>query len=346
MATKALYYLKLTLLLSLTPLFTLEVFAQVETSEILNEDATSTVQVIEEDTPWFRSEMITGSLGQGDFVVGPGRTEIELSPGETVIQEISITNRISDNRIFKLEVEDITGTSDASEAVKLSGNERGPYSIWDYISFPEDQFSLTLGERARIPVTISIPSNAEPGGYYGSVLVSTVQADENNNPLAARQPVVARIGSLFFLRVKGDTVISGETVEISALADNTWYEEGPIDLGILYENNGSVHVNPYGELSITSMFGEEVGYVELEPWFVLPGSLRLREVSWDREFLLGRYTATAKINRGYDDIIDEVSVTFWVLPWKIVGGTFAVVFTLLFLIRAFFRKFEFKAKDS
>ena len=126
MATKALYYLKLTLLLSLTPLFTLEVFAQVETSEILNEDATSTVQVIEEDTPWFRSEMITGSLGQGDFVVGPGRTEIELSPGETVIQEISITNRISDNRIFKLEVEDITGTSDASEAVKLSGNERGP----------------------------------------------------------------------------------------------------------------------------------------------------------------------------------------------------------------------------
>ena len=33
-------------------------------------------------------------------------------------------------------------------------------------------------------------------------------------------------------------------------------------------------------------------------------------------------TVTAKVNRGYDDIVDEVSTTFWVLPWKIVLGTF------------------------
>jgi hypothetical protein len=92
------------------------------------------------------------------------------------------------------------------------------------------------------------------------------------------------------------------------------------------------------------MFGEEVGYVELEPWFVLPGSLRVREFSWDREFLLGRYTVKAAINRGYDDLIDEVSVSFWVLPWKIVGGTFLILFIILFGFRAFFRTFEFKRK--
>jgi len=87
-----------------------------------------------------------------------------------------------------------------------------------------------------------------------------------------------------------------------------------------------------------------LSFVELEPWFVLPTSLRLREITWNREFLLGRYTVTAKVNRGYEDIIDEVSVSFWVLPWKIVGGIFLVLFVILFGLRMFFRRFEFKRK--
>lgn len=298
------------------------------------------------DELWYESERIFGNIEVGDFVVGPGRTEIEISPGESVVQEISVTNRISDNRRFRLEIEDITGSTDGSSAVSLTGDVDGPYSIRDYISFPEDEFTLALGERARIPVTITVPPNTEPGGYYGSVLVSTVQDPGNVDPNAPRSPIVARVGSLFFLTVRGETIRGGETIDISTIRDSWWYQRGPIEFGILYENTGSVHLNPYGELSITNMFGEEVGFVELEPWFVLPASLRVREITWDREFLLGRYTATARVNRGYDDIVDEVQVSFWVLPWKMVGGVFFGLFILIFSVRAFFRTFEFKRKGA
>ena len=143
----------------------------------------------------------------------------------------------------------------------------------------------------------------------------------------------------------GDVAKQGQTKEISTINDKLWYESGPIGLHILYENTGSVHLNPYGELRIKNLFGEEVGFVELEPWFALPNSLRTREVTWDRELLFGRYVATAYINRGYDDIVDEVSVSFWVLPWKTVGGIFLVVFLVIFAVRVFFRKFEFKRKN-
>jgi hypothetical protein len=280
-------------------------------------------------------------------VVGPGRTEIELEPGETIIQEVSITNRISDNRQFKLEVEDIAGSADGSSAVNLTGEQRGPYSIRDFISFPEDVISLSLGERARVPVTITVPPDAEPGGYYGSVLVSTVQvSDGDGESNAPRQPIVARVGSLFFLTIQGETTSEGQTLSIDTIGDSWWYEEGPIELGVLYENTGSVHLNPYGEISVKNMFGEEIGFVELEPWFVLPESLRLREITWDREFLLGHYTVEASINRGYEDIIDTVNVSFWVLPWKIVGAIFIVLFIIFFSMRAFFRTFEFKRKGS
>lgn len=324
------------------------VFAQEDdlatTTATTSESVESEIVVAEE--PWYKSERIFGNIEVGDFVVGPGRTEIELSPGESIIQEVTVTNRISDGRTFRIEVEDITGSSDGSSAVSLTGETRGPYSIRDYISFPKETFELKLGERARIPITVSVPPDAEPGGYYGSVLVSTVQKGSSGEGTVSRSPVIARVGSLFFLTVRGDALTEGKTLEIATVSNKWWYESGPIDMGILYENTGSVHVNPYGGVSITNMFGEEVGFVELEPWFVLPKSLRVREITWDREFLLGRYTVTAQINRGYDDLVDEVKVSFWVLPWKIVGGMFVVLFLIIFSMRAFFRTFEFKRKGE
>jgi hypothetical protein len=322
-----------------------------ESTENSSLTATSSVASQEQVAPpvvpanWYRSDRITGNIDVGDFVVGPGRTEVVLSPGESVVQEISVTNRITDDREFLLEIEDITGTADASKSVALTGSERGPYSVQDYINVPDTSFTLDLGERAFIPVTITAPLDAEPGGYYGSVLVSTVRSSQSGQEtVSARSPVIARVGSLFFIRVAGEVETSGETTDFSLINGKWWYETGPIDFGVLYENTGSVHLNPYGEVSITNMFGEQVGFVELEPWFVLPESLRLREISWDREFLLGRYTATAKINRGYNDVVDELTVSFWVLPWKIVGGIFLITFIVIFTIRAFCRTFEFKRK--
>ncbi len=295
-------------------------------------------------TNWYKVEKIEGDINVGDFVVGPGKFEINVKPGETITQEIIITNRISNLRSFRLTVDDITGSQDGSSAVSLTDGAKGPYSLRDFISFPDTMLNLDLGERARVPVTITIPPDAEPGGLYGSVLVSTERVPEVGATDTPRSPVIARIGSLFFVTVAGEVEQSGNTTDVKTLDSKWWYEKGPINLGIIYENTGSVHVNPYGEISITNMFNEEVGFIELEPWFVLPKSLRTRDITWEREFLLGRYTVTARINRGYDDIIDEVSTSFWVLPWKIVLGTFAVLFLIIFTMRAFFRTFEFSRK--
>lgn len=297
-------------------------------------------------TPWYRVEKLSGdNLAVGDFVVGPGRAELEVKPGETITVEISVTNRISDNRTFELAVEDISGSDDASRSVVLLGDAKGPYTIKDYISFPSTTFTLDLGDRARIPVTISIPPDAPPGGLYGSVLVSTIQVDDDPTPASGtRSPIIARVGTLFFVTVPGTVERSGKTQDLLLTAGKWWYEKGPVEMNIVYENTGSVHLNPYGEIRITNLFGEEVGFIELEPWFSLPKSLRAREITWDRELLLGRYVATAKINRGYDDIVDELSVTFWVLPWKVVAGVFVVVFIIVFGLRFFFRTFEFKRK--
>lgn len=306
--------------------------------------ATSTVASAEKPR-WFTSDFISGDIQVGDFVIGPGKVEMTIKPGQSVTKMISVTNRISDNRTFQLTVEDMSGSANPSEAVVLLGDQSGPYSLRDYFSFPESQFSLKLGERAQIPVTITMPPNAEPGGYYGAVLVSTVQNKDATEDVPVATPVIARVGTLFFITVPGEFEKKGSVVDFTTIPNKWLFTKGPLNLGVLFENTGSIHLGPYGEVSVKNILGEEVGFVEIPPWFVLPKSMRLRELSWDRELLLGRYTITANINRGYEDIVDTKVIHVWVLPWQFILGVFGSLLALFIIFRFIFSRFEFKRKS-
>ncbi len=294
--------------------------------------------------PQITLEQIPGTDVQlGDFVVGPGKVEVEVRPGQTVYREVTVTNRIDDNRTFEFYIEDMSGSADGTEAAVLLGDQNGPYSLRDFVSVPSETVTLGLGQRARVPVRISMPENAEPGGYYGAVLVSTVQKNSAGETMV-QSPVVARIGTLFFITVPGAAERSGDLLEFSTQNDQRWFQQGPVTFHIAYENTGSVHQNPYGELRITNLFGQEVGYVALDPWFVLPKSVRTREVTWDSELLLGRYKVEATINRGYNDVTDIASLHIWVIPWQLLTTVFVVLFVIIFVFRWFFSKFELKRK--
>lgn len=310
------------------------------------EPATGTLSV-QNPNPYPTEGIPGGDSVAGDFVVGPGKFDLTIKAGETKVVQMTVTNRTGERRAFNLTVEDMTGSQDPTTGVVLLGSDRGPYSLRDYISFPATRFELGHNERARIPVTISIPADAPPGGLYGSALVDTVAIESQTGEGDGTVPqsaIVARVGTLFFLTVPGATERSGGLIDFASVPEKNFYQSGPINFGIYFENTGSIHLAPFGEVRIKNMFGDEVGAVTIEPWFVLPESKRLREVRWDRELLVGRYTATVQINRSYDSIVDTMSYSFWVLPWKLVGAAFGVVFIIIFLFRIFFRTFEFKRK--
>lgn len=316
----------------------------VEPEQSAVDEAQATTPLIE-DT--YKREKLPYDDVFSDFVVGPGRFEVQLAPGESKVVEMIVTNRMGSTKRFTLTTEDAVGTDDPTKPIVLLGEDYGPYTLKDFISVEYPEFDLAHGERVRIPVTISLPADADPGGHYGTLLASIISAPyDQGNPdgAAAASVIVSRIGTLFFITNPGDTEPSAELKEFATVGDKTWFTQGPIAFGIVHENTGQVHLNPYGEIRITNMFGEEVGFVELDPWFVLPQSLRTREVSWNRELLIGRYTAIAQINRGYDDIIDEKVLVFWVLPWKLMSVVFGGLFIILLFFRFVVTRFEFKRK--
>ncbi len=214
---------------------------------------------------------------------------------------------------------------------------------------PESTFVLNHAEQVRIPVTVSLPADAEPGGFYGSLLTQIVSDDVDiGNPdgTLSGSKIISRIGTLFFVTTPGKIERSMELKEFSTITNKKFYTKGPINFNVVTENTGSVHVTPYGELRIFNTLGNEVGFVELQPWYVLPKSVRNKEITWNREFLVGRYTAVLELNRGYDNITDKISYSFWVIPLELVAGVFAGFFILFIIIRFFASRFELKRKGS
>lgn len=309
--------------------------------------AENSVTTEREADPYPREKLMSDNV-YSDFVVGPGRFQLEVGPGQSKTVEMTVTNRMGIPKTFQLTTEDMSGTNDPAESVQLLGERTGPYTIKDYISVPARKFVLQHGERVRIPVTVSIPADAEPGGFYGSLLTQIVSEDtgEKDGDVVPGTKIISRIGTLFFVTTPGEIAHESELKDFGTTNHKKFYTKGPIEFNIVTENTGSVHVTPFGELHVYNTLGNEVGYVEIQPWYVLPNSVRNKELTWNREFMVGRYTAVAQINRGYDGIVDEVSYTFWVIPLQLLAAVFGGFFVFFILIRFFFSRFEFKRKGS
>lgn len=275
-----------------------------------------------------------------DFTIGPTKIQADLAPGEEVIKNLMITNRAGNTLSFKIGKEDFIGSKDPEKVTVFLGEERGRFSLKDWLQPDIEEFSLEHGQRMNIGVKISIPEDAEPGGYYAAIFAASQPSPEERGKVK----IISRVGSLFFVKVKGQ--VKEEGVLEKFKADKFYYQKGPIKFELLSQNTGNVHLVPYGLIEIKNILGKKIAEIRLDPWFVMPDSSRFRKVSWNKELLLGFYTATAKINRGYQDIVDEKSVRFLVAPWKtLLAGLFGLILIIL-LFRWIFRKFEFRVKKK
>lgn len=282
-----------------------------------------------------------------DFVVGPTRNEFFLNPGESAVKDFYVMNRLGRTMSFKIQTEDFTGSYDPTQTVVLLGDQKGLYSLKDYLKPEITEFTLAHGQRINFKVSVNVPSDAEPGGRYGAILVSTnpgATSTENLENIRGSVTVKTRIASLFFVRVNGEVQANAYLKSFKLTNQARFYSKGPISFSLAYQNDGSIHVVPYGAIKIKNLLGKEVGEAPVDSFFSMPTSLRTREITWDKPWLWGRYTATLSLNRGYENIIDQKEVDFWVVPWKIMAVGLAAIILIVFIIILLLRKIEIKFK--
>jgi hypothetical protein len=282
----------------------------------------------------------------GDFVLEPGKMEVFANPGDTITKYISVTDRIKGTNNFDISTEDFVGSDKIDQPVVLLGGDKSPYSFKDNIKADTSSFSMNGGQKATIPVTITVPKDAQPGGYYSAVIVSNTP---NNPEQISGTKVISRVGVLFFVRVNGPVNASGTISDFRVDASKSnrllgLIQSGPINFEILFKNTGSVYVIPSGNVIIKNIFGQQVANVPVEAYFSLPNSLRYREVTWPQHFLFGLYSATLTLNKGYDNAVETRSLHFLAIPWLYIGIVIGVALLFTILFHLFAGKFELRRK--
>jgi hypothetical protein len=266
-------------------------------------------------------EKNSGAPVENRFIVGPAKAESIVSPGEVKEIRLTVENRTGKAQFFQISFEDFGPSDNPEETVTLLGEKTSNTTLKNFLHVNQNEFVLEHGDRAIIPVTISLPANVTPGGRFGSVIVRALQnrtgVDVNDRAYTGAT-LIGQIATLIFVTISGDTVSKGQLISFTAKNNQRIFSGDEIPVRLMYENTGNVHLNPYGGITVKNMFGKIVAKIPLEPWFALPESVRTRDSLILSKGMFGKYTATAEVNRGYGDIVDEKTISFFVIPYSVV----------------------------
>ena len=176
-----------------------------------------------------------------------------------------------------------------------------------------DNITFQPKQTALIDYQIKVPVNAEPGGKFASLIFRTIPP-KNNEITGAT--LAQEVGALVLMRVAGDAKEYAKISEFTS--DKSVYEYGPIEFTLLVRNEGSVHVRPKTNVTITNTLGKRVASISLGEKNVLPSAERKFNGLLEKKYMFGRYTATATAVYGTKNTILTDTYSFVVIPYKVV----------------------------
>lgn len=279
-----------------------------------------------------------GAGGQA-LEIGPTVLSFDADPGQTITSKITLRNISSSTRIVTNEINDFTANGeDGTPRILLEDDPSNPYSIKKWMD-PVSALTLKSKEVTEITIKINVPANASPGGYYGVIRFTGNAPDLDDTGVA----LSGSLGTLMILTVNGDVK---ENLNIEEYSVNyggktgNFFETTPLNFAVRLKNTGNIHEEPYIRVAVKDMFGKAVAGVKLNspPEKVLPNSIRRYDEDFGKsvlgnKILFGRYTAEVTIVYGKSDKTIKQTISFWVIPYRIIGAIIAAIIILFIVLR-------------
>ncbi len=281
--------------------------------------------------------------GQG-LEISPPLIEQRVDPGQSLSLTIRLRNVTQSTLVARARVDDfVAAGEDGLPQLLVDENaEPSPYSFKEWVG-PLDQLTLVGGEAKTLDIALNVPATASPGGHYGVIRFTATPPELEDTGVS----LSASIGTLVLLNV------SGPVTEQLTFADffasrggkrGSFFEYPPITFTERFENSGNVHVKPSGSLRITNIFGQEIASLPINNvergGNVLPASIRKFEQSLEGKTMIGRYSATASVTYGDDNKTLTRSLSFWVLPYRLLAAIAAGIILILFTFRSSLRGYK------
>ncbi len=272
------------------------------------------------------------------FFVSPIAKAVSLSP--SVIDDMSIDPG-------SLEIRQITVTNNESSAIKLnwevqefvaSGQEGGQEyvssgtGVTEWFTLGVESLEMQPGDIQQVDVTVSVPDEAVPGGYYATLFFF------NDDEQVEGSGLISMVGIPFLVRVNGDIDENAELYSFSTYDESSFYNRLPVNFLTELRSTEKVHFKPHGSITIKNIFGMTVAVLPANPKEVnvLADSTRNIDSVWQKtvvndeggfipelknewhSFALGRFCAHLEMVYGSNDEQLSDKTCFVVFPWRLI----------------------------
>lgn len=285
------------------------------------------------------------------FRVSPVTSDYTIEPGKTEVLTITLENPTDSPTTAVPIVNDfVPGDNEDGEVRPLLDLDAEPPRN-SFRTLVEELPEIELGprEKREINVAISVPSDANAGGYYGVVRFEPKGLNDRGNVTLA-----ASVGSIALVQVPGDLTERIDLEQLSAAQGDSlrsFLTGGDVSVLVRLKNSGDIHVQPFGKVQIKNMFGDVVETYELNDnnprAYVLPDTIRRFQDDLEKENWFGRYTIEANIGHSQDsgDVLSAQSAFWYVPAWALVV-MFAALAAIAFGVVTFVNRRSGKQKRT
>lgn len=284
------------------------------------------------------------------LTISPARIELTADPGSTTSNEFTIVNEQDSDQTYYTSVENFEAQGE-SGTPNFSPTKEG-FASWVQVI---DKVTIKKGEKIKIPFTITVPKDADAGGHFAAIFLTTTPPAVSGGEVS----VGAKIGMLMLLKVSGDIKEDGGVVSFLLKNGGHFATTLPITFVYRFNNNGNDRVKPTGTTTIRNMIGFTTEELSANPTEgnVLPNSIRRFEVTWGsgeplpasasffsqvqyemRNFALGLYFTNLDLTFGTKTA--SKSLYLFVLPWHLLIIVLIIAGIIFLALRTMLKRYN------
>lgn len=283
---------------------------------------------------------LSTSSAQG-VEISPTLVNLNAVRGGVYNIKIKLRNVTASDLSYSTSVNDFDAANETgSPHIVLENKLPATASVTNWVdSIP--QFSLVSQASKTIEAKITIPSNAESGGHYGVLRFSGSSTSINSTGVG----LTASAGVLLLIKVDGTITEKASLASFFSAngeKQSFLFENSPINFVTRVQNSGNIHLNPTGDITIQDMFGNVVSTLAVneDESNILPNSIRKFTTQYNGSWMIGRYTANLALGYGTKGQALTNTISFWVIPYKVILIGLFVIVTLVFVFRSLIKVYN------
>ena len=270
------------------------------------------------------------------LLVTPPLFQVSLSPDDVWQSSVKIVN--TNREPLDAFVSVVNFEPDATgKLIPVLNQEQKIYdeTLAGWITLETDVATVPEEKSSEIPFSITIPSDAPPGGHYAGILAGT-QSINGSSVTHDDVSVGSLVSSLLFVRIEGDVV---EDVVVTDFSVDKNVTETPDNIfHVVLENRGNAHTRIDGTVQIANLFGnvkDTLLLAQNDAPILLPGQSETFDVVWEGKrgfFDLAMRRATLSVTFGDDTQTITQQRTLFVIPKAQTAVTVLVLVIIILII--------------